>query len=88
MYPFEANSNNMHVADVRRNNPRLAMQGGIDKRSLVKGKKAIDKELEEKVPLVLQGGYIPHIDHAVPPDVSFSNYCYFRNLVQKLCETG
>jgi hypothetical protein len=34
-------------------------------------------------PLVQDGGYIPSLDHGVPPDVSFANYCYYA---ERLCE--
>ncbi len=27
---------------------------------------------------MLANGYIPHVDHATPPDVSFENFCYYR----------
>ena len=57
---------------------RIVLQGGIDKRALIHGKEAIDKELEERISdLVRQGGYIPHLDHAVPPDVSLENFLYY-----------
>ena len=58
MYPFEAQAG-MHVADIRRQHLRLAMQGGIDKKALAAGKKAIDRELDAKVPAVLAGGVHP-----------------------------
>jgi uroporphyrinogen decarboxylase len=29
------------------------------------------------------GGYIFHSDHSVPPSVSFENYCYVIELVEK-----
>ena len=85
MYPFEANSNN-DVAEVRKRYPKLAMQGGIAKASLAAGKDAIDKELEARVPVVLSNGYIPHIDHAVPPDVSWENFCYYRTKLDKMLD--
>jgi len=38
-----------------------------------------------KVPFLLeQGGYIPCVDHAVPPDVTFENYCYYINLMREV----
>jgi len=38
-----------------------------------------------KVPfLIKQGGYIPYIDHAVPPDVSLENYIYYLNLLKEI----
>ena len=33
--------------------------------------------MERLHPLVEHGGYIPCVDHRVPPDVSFENYCYY-----------
>ena len=57
---------------------RIALQGGIDKRALIQGKDAIDRELENRLPgLLTQGGFIPHIDHAIPPDVPLENFLYY-----------
>jgi uroporphyrinogen decarboxylase len=57
--------------------------GNIDKRALVKGKDAIDKELSSKLPpLVGEGGYIPSVDHCVSSDVPFKNYCRYIDLVK------
>lgn len=53
----------------------LRLRGGIAKDPLVKGGKAIDKELERIRPLLEQGGYIPHLDHLVPPNVPYRNCC-------------
>jgi uroporphyrinogen decarboxylase len=77
MYPFEVQSN-MDVRDVRRKYPQLALQGGIDKKALAAGREAIDRELEAKVPVAASGGYIPHVDHAPPPDISWENFRYYR----------
>ena len=56
----------------------IALMGGIDKRALSGGKEAIDKELDRTLPgLLKQGGYIPHIDHTVPPDVPLENFLYY-----------
>lgn len=63
----------------------LALCGGIDKREIAKGKKAIERELYSKIPALLeQGGYIPHIDHTVPPDVSYADFMYYIELKLKL----
>jgi len=85
LYPFEAQSH-MHVADVRRQYARLGMQGGIDKKAVAAGKAAIDKELDEQVRVVLSGGYIPHVDHGVPPDVSWENFCYYRHKLDAMLD--
>ena len=56
----------------------LILCGGIDKRELAKDRAAIDRELESKIPsLIADGGYIPHLDHAVQPGVSYDNYMYY-----------
>ena len=85
MYPFEVQSH-MNVAEIRRQYPRLGMQGGIDKKALAAGKEAIDRELEARVPVVLTGGYIPHVDHGVPPDVSWENFCYYRRKLDAMLD--
>ena len=63
----------------------LIIGGTIDKRALAKGKEAIREEVMSKVPFLLeQGGYFPSVDHAVPPDVTFENYCYYINLIREV----
>lgn len=63
----------------------LILCGGIDKMEIAKGKEAIEKELYKKIPPLLeQGGYIPHIDHTVHPDVSYENFMYYIELKMKL----
>ena len=80
-YPFEALAG-MDVVAVRKQYPRLLMQGGIDKTKIALGREAIDAELEAKLPpLLSQGGYIPCCDHLVPPDVSWENFVYYRERV-------
>jgi len=34
--------------------------------------------------LIQKGGYIPSIDHGVPPDVSFENFCYYLEFIRKI----
>ncbi|MCK4323478.1 MAG: hypothetical protein KAW89_03035 [Armatimonadetes bacterium] len=55
----------------------VLLMGGVNKRELAKDKQAIRAEVDRLVPLVEQGGYIPHVDHRVPPDVSYENYLYY-----------
>ena len=33
-----------------------------------------------------EGGYIPTVDHSVPPDVLYENYIYFRQLLAVLAD--
>jgi hypothetical protein len=77
MYPFEMNSG-MDVAELRKKyGKELLMYGGIDKRALAEGKEAIDRELERCIPVALEGGYIPTVDHSLPPDISYANFQYY-----------
>jgi len=77
VYPMEVAAG-MDVVALRKQYGRdLLMTGGIDKRALARGKEAIDAELEAKVPLALEGGYIPHIDHAIPSDVPYEAFAYY-----------
>ena len=55
----------------------LLLAGGVDKIALARGKDAINREMDRLRPLVEQGGFIPTVDHRVPPDVTFENYLYF-----------
>ena len=65
----------------------FCMIGGIDKRELAKGKRQIEAELARTItPLIDDGGFIPTIDHSVPPDVSLENFTYYLKLKRKLIE--
>jgi uroporphyrinogen decarboxylase len=56
---------------------QLRLWGGVDKRELAKGPAAIRAHLRELAPLIEEGGYIPTVDHTVPPDVSWDNFRYY-----------
>ena len=62
----------------------MRMKGGIAKAPLVEGGRAIDRELDRIKPMLEQGGFIPHLDHLVPPDVSYKNYCRYLEKKRKL----
>jgi len=84
IYPFEVAAG-MDIIEVRKAFPRLAISGGVDKRALVEGREAIDRELEYRIPFMLdQGGFIPTIDHMVSSDVSFENFKYYREKLNQM----
>lgn len=65
------------------------MIGGIDKRELSKGRKEIDRELETILPAMLEsGGFIPTVDHSVPPDISLANFKYYLDKKRKIINGG
>jgi len=81
IYPFEVAAG-MDVVALRRKFGRdLIMGGGMDKRILASDRASIKRMVEEKVPLMKEGGYVPGCDHAIPPDVSWDNYRYYRELL-------
>ena len=62
----------------------LRLWGGVDKRELAKGPSAIRAHLREFIPLIEEGGYIPTIDHTVPPDVSWDQFRYYMDCKKAL----
>lgn len=66
--------------------PNLALIGGVDKFELMGDTAAIDRELERLMPVVEQGGYIPCMDHKVPPTVSLYNYQYYIEKKARMLE--
>jgi len=85
-FPLEVASGMDAVKLRKKYGKELIMIGNIDKRSLAKGKNAIDKEVEKVKILLKDGGYFINCDHHIPPDVSFENISYFFNQVKKLSD--
>jgi len=86
--PFEQNAG-MDVCEVRKAFPNLVMLGGIDKARLALGRSEIDAELNKVISMLDMGGYVPHVDHSVPPDVSWENFKYYRQKLNKIiCENS
>ena len=68
----------MDVVEVKKQfGADLTIRGGIDKRELAQDFAAIDREFERIRPAFEMGGYIPAVDHSVPPDVPWDNYRYY-----------
>jgi uroporphyrinogen-III decarboxylase len=59
---------------------RVLLAGGVDKPQLIAGKEAIRNEIKRIEKLVEMGGFIPHVDHRCPPDVTYENYLYYLDL--------
>jgi len=77
MFPVEVRGGSDPVAIRKQFGHEVLLMGGVDKTKLIEGKKAIDAELARLAPLVEDGGFIPHVDHRCPPDVSYENYLYY-----------
>jgi len=80
MFPLEINSGSDPVALREKFGQEVLLAGGIDKIQLAKGKKEIEREIERVRKTVESGGYIPHVDHRCPADVSYDNYLYYLSV--------
>lgn len=77
MFPVEVAAGSDPHAMRRLWGKDVLLMGGVNKRSLAGTKADIDREVDGLLDLVAQGGFIPHVDHRVPPDVSYDNYRYY-----------
>jgi hypothetical protein len=84
MFPLEVAAGVDPYAWRKEFGKELRLRGGIGKEPLVKGGKAIDKELDRIKPLLEQGGFIPHLDHLVPPDIPYKHYCQYLEKKRKM----
>jgi hypothetical protein len=88
IWACEANPQNMDYRDLRKEFGRdLRLIGGIDLDALRRGKEDIRREIEEKVPPLLEeGGYIPLVDGRVREDISYENYVYYRSVLEEVTQ--
>jgi hypothetical protein len=86
LWACESNSHDMDYCGLRRDfGTELRLIGGIAVDTLRRGKESIRKEVTEKVPQLLeQGGYAPLVDGRVREGVTYENYLYYRNLLEKV----
>jgi len=77
LFPLEVNPGNDPVALKKEYGRDLLIRGGFNKFALHEGRAAILAELKRLAPAVAEGGFIPHIDHRCPGEVSWDNYCYY-----------
>jgi uroporphyrinogen decarboxylase len=84
MFPLEVAAGCDPFAWRKEFGKEMRIRGAIAKAPLVEGGKAIDRELDRIKPLLEQGGFIPHLDHLVPPDISYQNYCEYLEKKRKL----
>jgi len=75
MFPWEARCNKDPWEERQKYGRDLLIIGGIDKMALIRRK-----------PLMDDGGYIPTVDHRVPPDVTLDNYRYYLDVLRRAIE--
>jgi len=83
LFPLEVQSGMDAISMRDEYGKKLAFIGNIDKRIIAGDEEAIRKEVEYKLSIVDEGGYIPSFDHIVPSNVSFDNYSYYIDLIKR-----
>ena len=84
MLPLEAAAGNNVVEMADRHGRDFAFMGNIDKRALRLTKKDVEKELMAKLPAMWEkGGYLPFLDHQIPPDIPLENFRYAVELIHR-----
>jgi uroporphyrinogen decarboxylase len=84
IWPLERAADMDPVAVRKKYGRELRLWGGVDKRELAKDFSAIDAHLRTLQPLMADGGFIPTVDHLVPPDVSLANFEHYMGRKQQL----
>ena len=87
LWPFEVQSG-MDVVEVRKQYPDLVIMGGVNKKEVAKGGVAMRAEVDRIAPLVDKGGYIPELDHSIPPDISWPVFCEYIDYLKTRLERG
>ncbi len=81
--PMEAAAGNDLPALRRRFGRAIAYKGGVDKRAMARGGRAIEDEIARLEPVIRDGGYIPSCDHGVPADVSWPDFVRYTGLLAR-----
>ena len=86
LWACEVNAEVMDYQGIRQEFGRdLRLIGGIDLDALRAGPEAIQRELETKVPRLLEdGGYIPLADGRIREDMPYDHYVYYRRLMDQI----
>jgi uroporphyrinogen decarboxylase len=85
IWPIERASDGMDPLQLRKKYGHdLRIWGAVDKRCIAAGPQAIDEHLRTMVPLMEEGGFIPTVDHSVPPDISLEHFRYYMRQKEKL----
>lgn len=87
MHPMEPAAN-MDIVQIRQKyGDRLAFYGGIDKHVLRRSPAEITRELEYKIPPMLQtGGCVFGLDHRIPNGTPLQNYRFYIQKVWEIFE--
>lgn len=85
LYPMET-STGLDIRLIRKRYPNLQMLGGISKYAVAGGAASIEESLGVVSDLLHSGGYIPYVDHSVPPQVSWGDFRHYREKLNTLLD--
>lgn len=84
-FPIEIGTWNADPWKIRQRFGRdLRIIGGFNKLALEKGPAEIDAEIERRLPLMKDGGFMLMPDHLITPGTSIANYRYFLERIRSL----
>ncbi|MBR0464090.1 MAG: hypothetical protein IJJ23_06855 [Clostridia bacterium] len=71
---------------LRRRHPKTLFIGHFDKMTMPLGEAAMRAEFERLMPVMVQGGFAPSVDHQTPPGVSLELYEVYLRLFREYTE--
>jgi len=85
-FPLECNADADPIK-FRHRYKNVQLVGGIDKTKLMAGEREIAMELENKLKSLLpHKGYIPSLDHCVPPEIPLANFRYYVKRLKEMAK--
>jgi len=87
-FPVEVRGGTDPVALREKYGRKALFIGGVDKHALREGEQAIERELLRVQPVVEEGGFIPHVDHRCPADVTLQNYKFYQRIKREVFQCG
>jgi uroporphyrinogen decarboxylase len=86
-HAFEPTHGGSDILRIGRELPRFVICGGLDKYAMLSPDPRDGvAEVDAKVPAMLtRGGYLPSIDHSLPPQAHYRTFWHFMNRIRELC---
>ncbi len=87
LHAFEPTHGGSDILRIREELPRFVICGGLDKHAMADPNPArAIAEVDAKVPPMLErGGYLPGIDHGLPPICHYRPFWHFMNRIREHC---
>lgn len=87
-HAFEPTHGGSDILRIRQELPRFVICGGLDKCATCDPDPAVAlAEVDGKVPAMLRhGGYLPSIDHSLPPQGRYRSFWHFMDRIRQHCD--